>query len=136
MKIHRFPLKKVLLVITLLALFITSVSIVSGCSSKSSYGKDNTGSGDGATLAAITVADILKQPDMYSNQTVQVKGKIVSECGSGCWFFLKDDTGQIYVDLAPSNLAIPQKVGSNVTVQGKVTQKGSDIYLIGSKVDF
>jgi uncharacterized protein YdeI (BOF family) len=84
----------------------------------------------------VTVNDILSSPKNFQDQSVIVKGKIVTECGSGCWFNLKDSTGTIYVDLAPSNLVIPPKVGATATVSGKVTFKGNDVYLIGTKVEF
>jgi hypothetical protein len=84
----------------------------------------------------LKIGDILGSPEGYWGQSVMVAGKIVSECGSGCWFTLNDGTGIIYVDLAPSNLVIPQKRGAFATVNGKVTKKGSDTYLIGTKVEF
>jgi hypothetical protein len=84
----------------------------------------------------LKIGDILGDPESYGGQAVIVEGKIVSECPAGCWFTLKDDTGTIYVDLAPSNLVIPQKRGAFATVYGQVVRKGSDTYLIGTKVEF
>jgi hypothetical protein len=49
---------------------------------------------------------------------------------------LNDGTGTVYVDLAPSNLVIPQKRGAFARVYGQVVRKGSDTYLIGKKVEF
>ena len=85
----------------------------------------------------VKISYILSSPEPYKGQAVVVvEGKIISECGSGCWFTLSDGTGTIYVDLAPSNLVIPQKRGAFARVYGKVAQKGSDTYLIGEKVEF
>ena len=84
----------------------------------------------------IKIGDILGKPENYEGQAIVVEGKIVSECGSGCWFTLNDGTGTIYVDLAPSNLVIPQKRGAFARVYGQVVRKGSDTYLIGKKVEF
>lgn len=84
----------------------------------------------------VKIIDILSKPDTYKNQTILVEGKIVTQCSSGCWFNLKDDTGVIYVDLAPSNLVIPQKRGTTARVCGEVVNKKGDIYLIGKKVEF
>ena len=84
----------------------------------------------------LKIGDILESPESYGGQAVIVEGKIVSECPSGCWFTLNDGTGTIYVDLAPSNLVIPQKRGAFATVYGQVIRKGSDTYLIGTKVEF
>jgi uncharacterized protein YdeI (BOF family) len=82
------------------------------------------------------IGNILSRPEFYDGYELILEGKIVSECGSGCWFTLNDGTGIIYVDLAPSNLVIPQKRGSFARVYGKVTKKGSDTFLIGTKVEF
>jgi hypothetical protein len=84
----------------------------------------------------LKIGDILEEPESYGGQAVIVAGKIVSECPAGCWFTLNDGTGTIYVNLAPSNLVIPQKRGAFATVYGKVVGKGSDAYIIGTKVEF
>jgi uncharacterized protein YdeI (BOF family) len=84
----------------------------------------------------LKISDILESPESYGGQAVIVEGKIVSECPAGCWFTLDDGTGTIYVDLAPSDLVIPQKRGAFATVYGEVVRKGSDTYLIGTKVEF
>ena len=87
-------------------------------------------------LKTVRVGDILEDPKLYQEKTVIVEGKIISECGSGCWFTLKDNTATIYIDLAPNNMVIPQKKGSSARVTAKVVNEGSDVYLIGSKVEF
>ena len=84
----------------------------------------------------VKIADVLGEPDNYQGQAVILEGKIISECGAGCWFTLSDGTGTIYVDLAPSNLVIPQKRGAFARVYGQVVRKSSDTYLIGTKVEF
>jgi uncharacterized protein YdeI (BOF family) len=83
-----------------------------------------------------TIGAILEASADYKDKEVVLKGKIVQECGSGCWFIIQDSTGQIYVDLAPSNLVIPQKVGSTAKVSGVVTISKGTTYLIGKKVEF
>ena len=82
------------------------------------------------------IGDILQNPKLYNGKIVKVEGKIMSECGSGCWFTLKDSSAVLYVDLAPNNMVIPQKRGSNARVTGEIVNTGSDIYMVGSKVDF
>ncbi|MCJ7664768.1 MAG: LysM peptidoglycan-binding domain-containing protein, partial [Desulfobacterales bacterium] len=42
---------------------------------------------------------VMGKPESYEGQAVVVEGKIISECGAGCWFTLNDGTGTIYVDL-------------------------------------
>ncbi len=96
-----------------------------------------TGPADtGATLKVVRVGEILNNPEAYQRKTVKVEGKIASECPSGCWFTLKDGNAVIYIDLAPNNMVIPQKKGSFARVTAEVVYVGSDVYLIGSKVEF
>jgi hypothetical protein len=82
------------------------------------------------------ISDILGNPKTYGGKIVTVKGKITSECPSGCWFTLQEGNAVIYIDLAPNNLVIPQKKGSTAKVTGEIIREGSDIYMVGSKVDF
>ena len=84
----------------------------------------------------VTISAILEAAADYQGKDVVLKGKIIQECGSGCWFIIQDSSGQIYVDLAPSNLVIPQKVGSTAKVSGTVTISKGTTYLIGKKVEF
>ena len=84
----------------------------------------------------LKIGDILGKPENYQGQAIVVEGKIISECGAGCWFTLNDGSGTIYVDLLPSNLVIPQKRGAFARVYGQVVREGSDTYLIGTKVEF
>ena len=82
------------------------------------------------------IADVLKDSKTLIGKSVIIEGKIVNECGAGCWFTLNDGTGTIYVDLAPSNLTIPQKRGAKARVYGTVTSEKGETYLIGTKVEF
>jgi uncharacterized protein YdeI (BOF family) len=84
----------------------------------------------------ITVAELNKNSASLIGKEVVMEGKIVQECGAGCWFNLQDSTGIVYVDLAPSNLVIPQKVGSKAKVTGKVDKASGITYVIGTKVEF
>lgn len=84
----------------------------------------------------VKISDILQNYKTYDGKMVIVQGKIVSECGSGCWFTLKEGNAIIYIDLAPNNIVIPQKRGSDARVTAKVVSEGSDVFLIGSKVEF
>lgn len=107
-------------------------------SSKTSDGNANTAlpTLTSDVIQQIPVSAILENGKAYDKKTVIVQGKIVNECGSGCWFTLKEGNAIIYIDLAPSNLVIPQKKGSNAKVTAVVVNEGSDVYLIGKKVEF
>ena len=86
------------------------------------------------TPLKVTVGDILEKGDSYGNQTVEIPGKITSQCGSGCWFILSDGNGDLYVTLKPNNFVIPPAMGKEVTVQGILAIQGNDVSLIGSSV--
>jgi len=89
-----------------------------------------------AVAKTARIGEILQDPKGFGGKTVVVEGKIASECPSGCWFTLKDGNAVIYIDLNPSNMVIPQRKGSYAKVTAEVVTEGSDVYLIGKKVDF
>lgn len=101
-----------------LLFLISMLCFVYGCGKPENFGKE-------ITLTKITkIRDIHSSPGNYNNKVVRIEGKIVQECPTGCWFDMRDETGQIYVGLSTAGLAIPQKVGSKVIVQGKVIGEG------------
>jgi uncharacterized protein YdeI (BOF family) len=94
--------------------------IVAGCSNKS----ENT----------VKIGDILENPGAYNGTKIAISGEVVNQCGSGCWFFLDDGSGTIYIDLLPNNFAIPPMRGSKVTVVGTVLVEGEDVSILGTSV--
>jgi hypothetical protein len=78
---------------------------------------------------------ILKTPDQFSGKTVAVEGKIIRECPTGCWFYMQQNGGELYIDLNPSAFAIPQRVGKPVTVEGVVELRNNQPMLVGRGVD-
>ncbi len=103
--------------------------VFSGCGKPVLYGA-------ASTVADITsAADILSNPEDFEGKSVKVEGRIVTECPSGCWFEIEEGNARLYVDIAPSGLAIPQKVGSKVTVEGAVTVEDNKAKLIGRGVE-
>ena len=84
---------------------------------------------------AVKIQDIVKNESAFDNKYVVIEGKIYSECASGCWFIVDDETAQLYVNINPSNFVIPQKRGSNVKVYGKITTSSGDPAMIGKIVE-
>jgi len=82
------------------------------------------------------IGDVVGNPQTYGGKVVTVQGKIVNECGSGCWFIVQDGNAALYVDLAPNNMVIPQKKGAVAKVTGQIVREGTDVYMVGNKVDF
>jgi uncharacterized protein YdeI (BOF family) len=87
------------------------------------------------TSEKVTIEDLLNTPEKFIDKTLSIEGKITSQCGSGCWFIMSDDSGDLYVNLKPNNFVIPPAMGKKVTVTGKVITKDNDVALVGSSVD-
>src|SRR4030042_3949911 len=118
------------LIILSIILVVIGITII-GCARKSTYGSPLK-----AELKLVNISEIIAQPEPYKNTEIGLKGKIASECGSGCWFQLDDGTGQIQVDLSPSNLAIPPLVGRSAKVMGKVMDEEGRIVIHATGVEF
>ena len=107
----------------LIILFLFSVLITAGCSAEKHGGEINR------ELQTIKVKDVMLNPSLQG-QTVNLEGIITSQCMSnGCWFFLDDGTGQIYITLAPKGFAIPPRAGKMARVTG-IVQQGQDGFQI------
>ena len=117
-------------------LIITFVILsISGCSGNSSNNSESYGVNI-TEKGVVSTKDILSNPDKYLGQTLRLEGTIVRECPSGCWFYLEDETGTIYVDINPSGLSIPPKVGKKVVVEGVPENKNGRISINGKGVEF
>lgn len=70
------------------------------------------------------VGTILLNPRNYIDKEVVVEGVIGSECPTGGWIRVKDNSGgSIYVEMHSAAFApIPQRVGKSVLVKGTVYQ--------------
>ena len=121
--------------IGILLIIILIILGISGCSSNSSDNSERYGVNI-TEKKVVSVKDIYTNPNEYLGQTVRLEGKITRECGSGCWFYLEDETGTIYVDINPSGLSIPPKVGKKVVVEGVPENKNGRISIIGKGVEF
>lgn len=83
----------------------------------------------------LNIGSVLENPAPYNGTSVAFQGKIVAECGSGCWFILDDGTGRIYVQLKDNNFVIPQSQGESARVVGIVLLSSGDVTVIGKKVE-
>jgi uncharacterized protein YdeI (BOF family) len=100
-------------------------------------GSVELGSGvpDGAQI--ISVQEVLNQGKAWAGREVTLRGEMTQKCPtSGCWFYMKDDTGDMRVDTAPSGFTISEiPLGKTITVYGKVvmTEGGSEMVALGVK---
>ena len=76
--------------------------------------------------------------DESLGKTLAVEGEIVKQCpAAGCWFIVKDETGELFVDLNPAKLRLERKrVGQHATVTGRVTKQGGQFRLEARHVQF
>lgn len=98
-----------------------------GGKKKSSFG--------GATGAEVTsIGDIYKHPTKYLNETVTVEGEVSKECPTGCWWYVKDQAGEIRADSLVAGFSLPvSQEGRTVRTTGKVTRtEGGDLQLTAS----
>jgi len=119
------PINKFTLCISSLLFII----VIAGCSRVEQYGNPIS------DREITKINSIFSNTKNYEGKTVKVEGRILSECPTGCWVNLKDETNVIYVDFNPSGIAIPQKVGSRITVEGKVVSKPGRTTIIGKGVE-
>ncbi|MCK4886744.1 MAG: DUF4920 domain-containing protein [Planctomycetes bacterium] len=82
-----------------------------------------------------SIDQILKTPEDFDGKTVTIKGKIIQECMTGCWFDVQQNNALIHVDIKPSGFAIPQKVGKDVIVEGNVSLRDGQLNFIGKGVE-
>jgi len=120
-------INRALLIVAVLGLVLT----IYGCSKK-----DSGKYGQGISNYTLTkIGDILKDAKSFDGKTVTIEGKIIDECPTGGWFDITDQTGVIYVDLHPSDVAIPQRVGGRVMVEGKVLVRDNKPIIVGTGVE-
>ena len=81
------------------------------------------------------VKDVFLKKNLMG-QKVTLEGKIVSQCQSnGCWFYIQDDTGQLYIDMATNQFSLPSMPNKQVAASGTVAKMRNNIVLIATGVD-
>lgn len=117
-------MKKILLIATLIIPLI-----LAGC------GGEKYGSGVDTSAQMVKVKDVFLQKNLLG-QKVTLEGKIVSQCQSnGCWFFLQDDTGQLYIDMATNKFSLPSMPNKQVAASGTVARSQNNIVLVATGVE-
>lgn len=90
---------------------------------------EKKGKGYGQTVGAelTKIGDIQKAPEQYLGKVVTVEGEITKECpGSGCWWYVKDATGEIRTDSYGGGFALPlHQEGKQVRTTGKIVKTDS-----------
>jgi hypothetical protein len=100
-----------------------------GCSAEK-YGK-----GVDQGVSAIKVKDVFLDNSIIGRK-VTLQGTISSQCGSnGCWFVLQDDTGQVFINLAPNNMTVPPRMNRSATVTGTVYPVQGELQILAEGVE-
>jgi uncharacterized protein YdeI (BOF family) len=121
-------MKKTVIVLAIVMLVGISIWYTVG----GSGGKNNS-FGAGVQSAITSIGDIQKDPAKYLNQVVTVEGEMTKECPtSGCWWYIKDQSGEIRADSAGSGFALPlNRQGQTIRTTGKVVKTESgDLELV------
>ncbi len=110
-------------------LIILILLFLSACTTEK-YGKEVD-----RNLKKISIRDAIVDPS-YVGKKLNLEGVIVTQCqAAGCWFFLKDDTGIIYIDLSKEGFTIPPKTGKKALVTGTVVKREENIIIEASGVE-
>jgi RecJ-like exonuclease len=76
--------------------------------------------------------------EQYLEKTVTIEGEVIQQCpAAGCWFRLKDELGEGFIDLSPAKLTVQgERVGQHAKVTGKVVKKAGQMRLEAEYVEF
>ncbi len=83
----------------------------------------------------VKVKDVYFMPSLRDKK-VNLKGIIITQCqSSGCWFFINDGTGQVFINLAPKGFTLPPKTGKQAMVTGTVADTEQGKMIIAEAVE-
>jgi hypothetical protein len=115
-----------------LGLITLAAAVIVGCGAKTGAAKSSVyGKAIPPDMTVTTAKEILDNPQVWEGKDVLVAGTITSECPSGGWVWVKDATGQTYVNMHPTNVFIPQHIGKNVRAMGKVVLESGRPSVVG-----
>jgi len=84
-----------------------------------------------ADMPVTTARELNDNPQAFEGKEVLVAGKVTSECPSGGWIWVKDETGDVYVNMHPTNVFIPQHVNGQVRAMGRVVLESGRPQIVG-----
>jgi uncharacterized protein YdeI (BOF family) len=113
------------------AALLVALLVLGACSGSG----EKYGAGVDAGLPVVPVKDVFFNQDLLG-QKITLEGRIVSQCASsGCWFYLQDDTGQMFIDLSRNGFELPSLPGRQVKASGTVTRSQQAFVLIATGVE-
>jgi uncharacterized protein YdeI (BOF family) len=98
-------------------------------------GGEQYGAGVDPGAPRVQVKEMFLRPDLMGKK-VTLEGRIVSQCASnGCWFYLQDDTGQVYIDLSRNGFELPSLPNRTAIASGTVARSQQAFLLIATGVE-
>lgn len=124
-------MKNIIIGIAILAVIGLGVWYAFGGNGEKSA-KNKFGQGTGAEITSI--GQIVKSPKDYLGKVVTVEGEMTKECpASGCWWYVKDGTGEIRADSSGASFALPlNKEGKHIRTTGKIVKNDNGDLEIGA----
>lgn len=114
----------------LMAMSVLITVALLGCAEAENYGAVVD-----KNIQTMKVKDIFLDRNVVGKR-VALKGTISSQCASnGCWFVLKDDTGQIFINLGPNNMTMPPRMNKTAKVMGIVYPVQGELQIIAQGVE-
>ena len=100
-----------------------------------SGGGEQYGAGVDPGAPKVQVKDMFLRSDLMGKK-VTLEGRIVSQCASnGCWFYLQDESGQVYIDLSRNGFALPSLPNKTAIASGTVAKNQRAFLLIATGVE-
>lgn len=89
-------------------------------------------------IPAATVDDLVANPEAALGHDLRITGRITRQCPeTGHWFFLNSDTGaEIKIEMTGDASWLPQRIGKDATVEGRLIRFGDGWEFVGKAVEF
>lgn len=120
--------------------------IFSGCESRTGRGSPDLSADAPAAVATEKASIEMRDADTpaggladeMTGEAVSVVGEVVQQCpASGCWFMVESESGETFINLIPSGIRLSKDhVGQRARISGKVVQRGSELAVEASEVEF
>lgn len=109
---------------TLVLAFVLLVTCAFGCKSTGNHLLGTAFE----TKAITTIASISGKDASTPPSPVTVHGTMTEKCPvAGCWFYLKDDSGTVKVDVKDAGFVVTDvPTGADMTVSGTIDKTGED----------
>lgn len=90
-----------------------------------------------ANAPTVSVSELLDHPADHVKHTVAIEGTVQKQCPvSGCFFYFKDGSKELKVELGDTLPTLPQKIGSRARVEGQLVEASGSYVFIGKVVEF